>query len=85
MEITCAGRLKVAEALDETAIGSSKAWACRCSDTMKETKTVLEKLTRYRVYTNIYMRGITFGSNQKLRKSKVVTRDKHLNTGCYKR
>ena len=46
---------------------------------MKETETVLEKLTRYRVYTNIYMRGITFGSDQKLRKSKVVTRDKHLN------
>ena len=43
MEITCVGRLKVAEALDETTIGSSKVWAYSGSDTMKETKTILEK------------------------------------------
>ena len=43
MEITYVRRLKVAEALDETTIGSSKAWAYRCSDTMKETKIVLEE------------------------------------------
>ena len=30
-------------------------------ESMKETKTVLEKLTRYKVYTYIYKRGITFG------------------------
>ena len=33
-------------------------------ESMKETKTVLEKLTRYKVYTYIYKRGITFGSDQ---------------------
>ena len=31
---------------------------------MKKTKTVLEKLARYKVYTYIYNRVITFGSVQ---------------------
>ena len=71
MEITSIARLKVVEALDETTIGSSKVWAYRDSDTMKKTKTILEKLAKYKVYTYLY-RVITFRSYQTLENLRLL-------------
>ena len=72
MKITFVARLKVVEALKETTIGSSKPLAYRGSDTMKKTKTILEKLARYIVYMYIYNKVITFKSDQTLENLRLL-------------